>query len=82
MYNLKSFLTGSISVDKNREIFTFVLDANTRQLKLINYILKHPLKSSKHRDFLKFVNMYNRLKLKEHLNIENIAVVINFLSKS
>lgn len=82
MHNLKSFLTGSISVDKNREIYTFVLDANTRQLKLINYIFKHPLRSSKHQDFLKFVNMYNRLKLKKHLNIENIAIVINFLSKS
>lgn len=78
MHNLKSYLTGSISLDKTKEIYTFVLDANTRQLKLINYIFKHPLRSSKHRDFLKFVNMYNRLELKEHLNIEDIAIVISF----
>jgi hypothetical protein len=82
MHNLKSYLTGSISQDKTKEIYTFVLDANTRQLKLINYIFKHPLRSSKHRDFLKFVNMYNRLELKEHLNIEDIAIVISFLNKS
>ena len=76
---LKELYTGSVG--NKQDIFTYTLDSNRRQLKIINYILKHPLKSIKHKDFLKWKNMYNLLEKKDHLKIKNVTKVINYLLK-
>ena len=78
--NIKKIYGGSVKKRDNMYIYT--LDSNFRQLKIINYINTHPLKSNKYRDYLKFKNIFYELKLKKHLNIKNIKTVIHFLSKN
>lgn len=77
---IQKIFTGSIS--QRGLIYTYTLDANSRQLKVIKYIEKHPLRSKKHRDFLKFKNTYYQLTRQEHLNIINVRRAIKYLARN
>lgn len=78
--NIKNFFTGSIA--QKGEIYTYTLDANSRQLKVINYIEEHPLRGKKHRNYLKFKNTYYQLTRQEHLRVTNVKKAINFIARN
>lgn len=57
-----------------KEMKRFVLDANKRQSRIIDYLETYPLKGDKKVSYIKFKRLWNKLELKQHLNITSSKV--------
>lgn len=82
-HEIKNYFFGSVrKINNSKSVYEYVLDSNFRQIKIINYLDEHPLKSIKHINFLKFKNLYFQIQRKEHLNLFNIKRAFKYLSYS
>lgn len=80
---IKNVFHGSVrEIKQTTDAYEYVLDSNFRQIKIINYLNEHPLKSIKHINYLKFKNLYYQIQRKEHLNVLNIKRALKYLSYS
>ena len=59
---------------------TFVLDANKKQCVVIDYLDKFKLKGIKNVSYIKFKRLWNKLNLKQHLNIKSIKIEIRLIN--
>lgn len=61
---------------RNKNIYRFTINTFEGLFKIIEYLNKYPLKTKKLLSYNKWLNIYNILINKEHLNEENMKLII------
>ena len=78
----ESFGCGHVNHRKNKEFALFTIGDRENLVRIINYLNIYPLKGSKNISFIRFKNLWNRVNLKQHVDIPSLKIknrLINLL---
>ncbi len=82
LFNAGSIIERKAITPVSAPLYRYYLDSNLKQKLVINYFNKYPLRSFKHRGYLKWKNILNEVLQKRHIHIKNLTTIKRYLSIS